>query len=307
MSESQPESSKMENGAVRPSFQSASLPADESTKEICQNHDNSDTEAGERPVREKLKETSIAGLPKHPVETTKQEEYKVEGDTMMNSQDTSASVVQATIEDDLAASNPRGRPTRKRSFEDLQAGEQSTDASEGDRNLNATDKTHKRMRSRDANSVQHASTNELPYSRGDAEVSDKLEPQMSTGAKASTPPPSNIIEPNDVVQNVLSPKKKRSRDQFDKDHEHKDEADITRERSKSGSEGAEDDDLARSGSLRETKGEPEKKRHRDLSQERNGALESEPATTKVSARFIRRTRLWLSCRGVSLTCRLGKH
>jgi hypothetical protein len=175
----------------------------------------SDNDTGERPVRQKLKETTITGT---------------------TSTDTSNS-----------RSGSRGRPVRKRSFDDLQT--ESNDAVPESKD----DTGHRRKRSRDSK-------------------------------EPSTPPPEPSKAADDKSQ-ILSPKKKRSIDQLEKD-------DVKMEKPAG-------ETTSENGSLGETirvEGEPEKKRHRDNSQERDSAAEAKDETSKVSLFHFDPGLLRLTCR-----------
>ncbi|GAD93793.1 nuclear protein export protein Yrb2 [Paecilomyces variotii No. 5] len=165
------------------------------TNEDSTTSDNDNT--GERPVRQKLKETTIAG----------------NTDTSKNT-DTSDS-----------RSTSRGRASRKRSFDDLQT--ENNDAASESKDENG----HRRKRSRDSK-------------------------------EPTTPPAEQSKEANDASK-ILSPKKKRSLDQLEKD-DAKAEEPAGKVTSKNG--------LA----------EPEKKRHRDNSQERRSSGEIKDEASKPS-------------------------
>ena len=161
------------------------------TREESQTSDN---DGSERPVRRKLKETSITSVPPS-------------SNPVSESQD--------------GGNSRAGSRGRKRSFNEDEA------------ESNEDDPGHRRKRSRSSNVEE-----------------DKVTPgETDTAAKES---PSNI----------MSPKKKRSRDQLDKEEPK--------------AEGAADkkvsEDAAKNGVSTENataEGEPEKKRHRDDSQERD--------------------------------------
>lgn len=106
----------------------------------------SDGEGGERTARERLKKTSIAGLHQH---------LEASSGVMADEQTT----VDATSDDittDQTAENGaiRGRPSKKRSFEDLQKDEQGPTENGSASVPDPKRSSHKRMRSRD---VQHGS------------------------------------------------------------------------------------------------------------------------------------------------------
>jgi Ran-binding protein 3 len=98
-----------------------------------------DGEGGERTAREKLKKTSIAGLSQH----TR---------TMSSTQDPDHPLSESTTSDALPNENgsARGRPSKKRSFEDLQSDDHPGPTENGSiGEPDAKRSNHKRMRSRD--------------------------------------------------------------------------------------------------------------------------------------------------------------
>lgn len=164
----------------------------------------SDNDGGERPVRRKLRETTITSAPKNP--TT----------------DASAEGAQ---NDDSSRNSSRGR---KRSFDEDEPEKMDaySEASDGS--------GHRRKRSRDSNPEDQES--------GDAEKAQNAD---------------------SAERKILSPKKKRSRDQVDKD-----------EPKQAVAEQLEVKDSSEAGLSKPAEGEPEKKRHRDDSRERNAAADS---------------------------------
>jgi Ran-binding protein 3 len=230
----------------------------------------SDGDGGERPVREKLKKTSIASLAQYTNSRTNPHPQSDELPSTTESQADQADVANDT------ASAARGRPARKRSFDDLQNDDTHSTVAAGQLG-GTTDKSshHKRMRSRDISGGEELISNGQPRTEPlvyhDEEESDfdarrspggpgvLVEPPAMTEA---TPPPTMVTGDENTI---LSPKKKRSRDQFDKDHDHKDEGSDDSGDSivRSGSEQAENDDHLAQTTSRTATGEPEKKRPRD--------------------------------------------
>ncbi|KAE8353935.1 hypothetical protein BDV28DRAFT_147563 [Aspergillus coremiiformis] len=169
----------------------------------------SDNESGERPVRNKLKETSITSAP-NPSTTGASAEQQQNGES--------------------SRSSSRGR---KRSFDEDQPENMDEDNS------------HRRKRSCDSK----------------AEEDDIVTPLQAPEAESA--------QTNDIAGNFLSPKKKRSRDQLDKEAENT-----------AGTMGSKIS--AENG----TSAEPEKKRHRDASQERgSAALKSVFTNTSTASPF----------------------
>lgn len=145
----------------------------------------------------------------------------------------------------------RGRLKKKRSLDDLM----NDDGQSG----HYEESGHRRKRSRDS----------------------KMEttPERETGPEA----------PTAELEKVKSPKKKRSRDQFDKDLDSKVGEDNAKENDDStadpSKENAELESLGASPNSRTDKGEPEKKRHRDNSQDRHT---EEPKDTTAASKVGRK-------------------
>lgn len=225
--------------------------------------DNSDGDGGERPVREKLKKTSIAALSQQAGEPIVTETT----DAIHNDEATNS------LED---SNTQRGRPARKRSFEDLQQEDIQPNQAVDNTTSPNRNSTHKRMRSRDVNSAENVPNTKSQPRTEDvieeenhsgppiAQTEDTNETEMSTQTNTTQ---KSRTEPNGDA--ILSPKKKRSRDQFDKDQSTKDNAsEASSEHSAiSGSDGPDISDSAPNANSKTVSGEPEKKRHRDESRE----------------------------------------
>ena len=180
----------------------------------------SDGDTGERPVREKLKKTSIASIPKYgitSVETTAEEHADIS--MKSRSEEGDQAPGQQSMETGIER---RGRAIRKRSLEDFDA----TDISEG-MSAEKTMDGHIRKRSRDIrsgssiNSRSRRRSPEVPV----REESEDLDcgPQATalrhnledTSIQEDKPNPILEATDHDMQETVLSPKKKRSRDQFE--------------------------------------------------------------------------------------------
>ncbi|MCJ1378355.1 hypothetical protein MMC17_001452 [Xylographa soralifera] len=183
----------------------------------------SDGDAGERPIREKLKKTSIASIPKYGIAEANAtpDESEEHPDTVMASQE--------ATEETLPQIQPvgvevieRGRPHKKRSFDDIDAVETSKDDP-----LGASMSAHVRKRSRDVRSVEGKKSasrrrslevsvqeeNEaLESQKQDSALRDELED--TSIEEVVSKPPSETAD-HEMQESVLSPKKKRSRDQFE--------------------------------------------------------------------------------------------
>lgn len=128
---------------------------------------------------------------------------------------------------------------RKRSFDD-------DEPEKSDQDGEMDEAGHRRKRSRDSS-----------YEEANATVSKSGEEQQQPEQNAG-----------DLARKILSPKKKRSRDQLDKDETKTEDSALVPE-SKTGA--AENGAPTEKSSV---EGEPEKKRHRDASQEREKVNDS---------------------------------
>lgn len=171
-------------------------------------------------MRDKLKKTSIAGLSSKAQAGTDNRPHPLQESTSSEPIPSSTS--------DQAPTSSRGRPARKRSFDDLQNdGSSTASQAEADDPPPAKNGHHKRMRSRDLSSGEHVSLpgrseNGVTTPLGEEEESD-MDAQKSPGGPGVlvdaaiddtvTLLPETSTDPEDMI----SPKKKRSRDQFDKE------------------------------------------------------------------------------------------
>lgn len=271
------------SGANEPISEAVSSNIDQQRDAIA---DGSDGDGGERPVREKLKKTSIASLAQytnarsHPAQVSQSEELPTASESKGEPYEIATDSGNAI----------RGRPARKRSFDDLQQDDAHNSVEQGlQGSLAEKNGHHKRMRSRDISSgkelLANGETSAEVLESHDQEESD-VDARRSPGgagvlveppARTATPPSSETILTDDTI---MSPKKKRSRDQFDKDHRSKDvdSEDSGDSIARSSSEPTENEtQLARTTSRTAT-GEPKGKRVRDA-EVADGASEQ---TQKVS-------------------------
>ncbi|KAL2217953.1 hypothetical protein M432DRAFT_408392 [Thermoascus aurantiacus ATCC 26904] len=183
----------------------------------------SDNDGGERPVRQKLKETTIT------------EASKTSADTSGH---------QSTENSDKDSASGRGRVTsKKRSFDDLDNKDAVTGSKE--------ETGHRRKRSRDSKMEDDATAD------GDSKAA-----RQSNAASGAVTPPEQPLNAEDASKQILSPKKKRSIDQLDNDANNvagKPEEGV-------------------SGDKAHAEGEPERKRHRDSSQEKDSTKEPDTAS-----------------------------
>ncbi|KAI9704791.1 MAG: hypothetical protein M1836_006571 [Candelina mexicana] len=236
----------------------------------------SDNETSERPVREKLKKTSIATLPKYGVALA----ADIEGDDGALRQEDPTKP--EDTDQNKGRIETRGRPARKRSLDDLEADDVDVQARvlEDKRTSAESYSKHVRKRSRDmkpgetleshgARKVSEESLREEGEEREDKKMSDP-EKFITGAANVQMQLPEAMYEETSVGGQGL--RKKRSRDQFDKDLE-KEVQDTS----------VEDDKVPRSSEdsqrsngqsgRRSTRDQPETKRHRDTSLEAAGRAE----------------------------------
>ena len=225
----------------------------------------SETDLGERPIREKLKKASITPLPKYGT---------VEYDLA-----TSSDHEEDTQREGGDGHDMEGMPThsKKRSFDDLNAGKEDEAVNEAGTRLG-----HARKRSRDVEGGESLRMDEGEENIGQPTTSTAAGQAASGESVEATSDKSVSTPPEDLAgigEGLKSPKKKRSRDQLDKDA---DEEEVTAENGAAVTAPSKDDteigDAAKAAS-RSVRDKPEKKRPRDTSQ--GPATETEEANTKV--------------------------
>lgn len=181
----------------------------------------SDNDTSERPVREKLKKTSLASMPRDNFMSPRTHTelgrddamltHHIEEDSIPNEQTTGA------------CPGPRGRPLRKRSFDDLEPAE--CDTFEVSTDVITNTGGHARKRSRDVRvgagfdgENRKRGAPEIPVQEVDEQnLSDnemaELEDNHSPENGALSPIQGAVDE--DMTDSALLPRKKRSRGQFD--------------------------------------------------------------------------------------------
>ncbi|OJD14278.1 hypothetical protein AJ78_05355 [Emergomyces pasteurianus Ep9510] len=241
------------------------------------NHPTSDKPkdgAGERPVRQKLKETSIAGVPRP---------NSPEDNAMVPQV---ASAAGADSGSDANSVDGRGRLRRKRSLGDMNDDDEHEDTSGGTH----TDETgHRRKRSRDSKTDDDSNDKQTgsmskSIAEDTREIADNMEAKtVANEGGIRTPTEELKNAERDAANHILSPKKKRSRDQFDKDHLKSDSMDEKAEEGAASVKIGEPLDSSKAASANRTvEGEPEKKRHRDDSQDRSSQVDSDLLSKKIS-------------------------
>ena len=182
----------------------------------------SDVDAGEPPVREKFKKTSLASMPRTGAAPAGADLHNFR-DTVMDTKDGHCEQGMQSEKVDTR-SESRGRPIRKRSLEELDTVE--TGQSHNDEvHMESTD-GHTRKRSRDVRSGANLKSDsrrmslEIPLK----EVNENLESSAEiadngTLTKASvetnSPTSEKEVADEEMQESLLSPRKKRSRDQFE--------------------------------------------------------------------------------------------
>lgn len=201
----------------------------------------SDNDTGERPVREKLKKTSIASIPKNELVSPRAHMETAQGDAISNQYVEEDPVMEKDIIDPSVGS--RGRSLRKRSFEDFETTE--GDGVEVDEQSPGISSGHARKRSRDVRvdevfEEELRSNAKIPVQELDEQNlkdNEMIEPD-NNGGNAKIPvqevdeqnlndnemiepdnnhpmsAPQNVPNPidQDMRDSALSPRKKRSRD-----------------------------------------------------------------------------------------------
>ncbi|KAK2811671.1 hypothetical protein FQN50_002015 [Emmonsiellopsis sp. PD_5] len=234
--------------------------------------------AGERPVRQKLKETSIAGAAraKSPAANSPYSAHSPQ-DHIMASQ--AASVTGADNGSDTSSVEGRGRLRRKRSLEDANA-----DDGAGSGDQDTEQMGHRRKRSRDSKADEDSGLAKSKSMAGyQPDVPGTEAETVLNQGGLRTPTEEVKSAEQDAGNKILSPKKKRSRDQFDKDHLKSDDVGDDADEGKSTVKNGElfDKSKGTSTGSRTVEGEPEKKRHRDNSQDRDAESGSDLSSKKI--------------------------
>lgn len=216
---SQRQTSPQDHAPLQPSEAQSDL-RPHTTSENRHADSASDNDASERPVREKLKKTSIAAMPKYGVIPAR-DDGEGDGDVMTSNNTEEG----PTLGDEGPQDGQeyRGRLSRKRSFAELKAAE----SHEMD-NTPEKSSGHTRKRSRDVKvgesrrdgsgrtSSLGASVEEQMEEKPDHEVLS--ESAQEKPVKEAGTPPSNDEPPDHVMrESAFSPRKKRSRDRFEEE------------------------------------------------------------------------------------------
>lgn len=231
----------------------------------------------EGPVREKLKKTSIGTFPKH------QTEYAgVQGDKL-DVPEAKASAEQSAL-NSLEPNHDDGDGSHTKSS--------TTSGKAQEEHITQIDSKENRS-SKDVmndvkNSVSHSSDQEAGHEgtkQSELATTGVQVPSGSRNRDSMSPDSTGHVETmdEDPGARIMPPRKKRSRDQFDNDDgKESEKATAGEERHSRGSEDTERDTQAGNRAARTTREEPEKKRHRDISQ---GSVSSKEANVS-KVRFI---------------------
>ncbi|KAL8720298.1 MAG: hypothetical protein Q9225_002810 [Loekoesia sp. 1 TL-2023] len=166
----------------------------------------SDNDSGERPVREKLKKTSIASMPRNDAgakfsETAVEHSPTTELDERQKG-DSPSNRTPSPIPE------LRGRLSRKRSHDDIVEADGDAGGARTRVLHNVDDVSHARKRSRDVRAVQ------LPATESTATPTEQT---LLEGKQIHDQSPSNEAPDEELEDPAQSPRKKRSRDEFDMD------------------------------------------------------------------------------------------
>ncbi|KAL9008087.1 MAG: hypothetical protein Q9173_006753 [Seirophora scorigena] len=165
---------------------------------LSTNDPASDNDNGERPVREKLKKTSIAAIPRSDA-STNFHDPNAEPISRPNS-DGSPERNSSKDETPSPISEPRGRLSRKRSYDDTVDTSGGAGEAPAEVPQNEDDVKHARKRSRDVRTVPL----DTPDSPATSENETSLQRQSDDGANDQ-----------EIEGHAHSPRKKRSREEFD--------------------------------------------------------------------------------------------
>ena len=210
-----------------------------------------DDDSGERPVREKLKNTTIDALSQ-----SSQPMPSAGVSTVMTAQEENP-------ETPMPGQSSRGRPLRKRSFDDLQH-EDTSGATAG--SLQKQHSYHKRFRSREINDAARSDEPNDLRLHDDEDIIDPAAPLAIDDPipRPTTPPPDEAAANEQASSAILSPLKKRTHDELDRDLEPRRGTSNGSEDSYihvTAEEAPGENDPSNMTSM--AKGEPEKKRTRD--------------------------------------------
>lgn len=225
----------------------------------------SDNDTSERPVREKLKKTSLASLPRDNLMSPRAHTEAERDDAMLMHHDVASTTG--------VCPGPRGRPLRKRSFDDIEPAE--GDTSEVTTDVIGNIGGHARKRSRDVRvgagfdgESRKRGAPETPVQEVDEQnLSDNEMAELEDDRSPESGALSHIQDAvdEDMTDSAL-PRKKRSRDQFDTDMDREQKIPATEEakaqrRSEESERNAVEKDLGNEGSAAERRGQVDQEIH----------------------------------------------
>lgn len=195
----------------------------------------SDNDTSERPVREKLKKTSLASLPKDNLTSSRAHTEPERDDAMLTDHAEEDSVPNEQSTGMCPGS--RGRPLRKRSFDDIEPAE--NDTFEVSTDVISNTGGHARKRSRDVRvgagfdgENRKRGAPEIPVQEVDEQnLSDNEMLELEEARSPESVALSLIqgVVDEDMTDSTLLPRKKRSRDQFDTDTDREQKIPATEE------------------------------------------------------------------------------
>lgn len=245
-----------EDGKSMPTGYPSSTAAPNSSTQVSTDS-ASDNDESEKPVREKLKKTSIASIPRNDLVYSRVNTPSELDGTLVQPEHTRApkepSVATNVADDSINGS--RGRSFKKRSFDDLEKADIERDESQGP--LNGLD-SQMRKRSRDARRTEYSTAEkqygvhsktpvqeddgpDVPVMEMDQPENQRLQgTSFSAGALASDADSHDL----EMGNTILSPRKKRSREPLDTDTDREQKIVATEEaKAQRRSEENERDDL----------------------------------------------------------------
>lgn len=218
----------------------------------------SDNDESEKPVREKLKKTSIASIPRNDLVHSRVNTQSELDGTVVQPEDTRAPKEPSvpTNDADDSVNGSRGRSFKKRSFDDLEKAEIERD--EFQRPLNGNLDSQMRKRSRDVPRTEYSTADKQSGVHSKTPVQEDDEPDVPVvgmnqpenehlqGTSFSNAALTSDLGSNDLEMEdtILSPRKKRSREPLDSDTDREQKIVATEEaKAQRRSEENERDDL----------------------------------------------------------------
>lgn len=201
----------------------------------------SDIEASEGPVREKLKKTSIASIPRQTGSPGSAAEREFEINPTIAH--VLANDAHAAGDGSSPESTDRGRPVRKRSFDDLDIDKAIPSHSHEQDTGNQGGRERKRSKDIRASRGHHSGTNEIttfaiqPANVVETEIKAEKDDESTKAKKMPNDMNEESIRASidtelvdeEMHQSTFSPRKKRSRDHLDADNQREQKIPATEE------------------------------------------------------------------------------